>query len=186
MESALRGRDGGSQDAEGYTPNATPCRTWGRISVRSIAVCSVAVLAMAGCSSKGTTTTSSESSSTTAASTSTSYPAAEEQVCAARDQLKASVKALAKPSLLVGGATAIKAGVDKVQTDLDAVKVAAKQDYQPQVNAVKASLEELRTASGNLGNGSVSKNLQTVGTDIANVGTATEALFAQLKTSCGS
>ena len=144
------------------------------------------VMVVAGCSSKGSTTSASASSSTTAASTSTTYPAGKEQLCAARDQLKSSVTALAKPSLLIGGTTAIKTAIDQVQTDADAVKAAAKQDYQPQVNAVETSLKDLRTAAGNLGNGSVSKNLQTVGTDIAAVGTATEALFTQLTTSCGS
>ena len=161
-----------------------------RVSLRSIAVCSMAVLAMAvaGCSSKASTTSASASTSTstTMASSSTNYPADKEQLCAARDQLKASVTALAKPSLLVGGTTAIKAAIDRVQTDADAVKAAAKQDYQPQVNALETSLQDLRTAAGNLGNGSVSKDLQTVATDIGNVGTATQAVFTQLTTSCGS
>ena len=158
-----------------------------RASRRSMAVCSMAALVMvvAGCSSKGSTTSASTSTSTTAASTST-YPAGKEQLCAARDQLKSSVTALAKPSLLIGGTTAIKSAIDQVQTDADSVKAAAKQDYQPQVNALETSLKDLRTAAGNLGNGSVSKNLQTVGTDIAAVGTAGEALFTQLTTSCGS
>ena len=102
------------------------------------------------------------------------------------DQLKASLTALTKPSLLIGGTTSIKTAIDQVQTDADAVKAAAKQDYQPQVNALENSLQDLRTAAGNLGTGSVTKNLQTVGTDIAKVGTAAEALFTQLKTSCGS
>ncbi len=146
----------------------------------------VLVMAVAGCSSKGGTTNASASSSTTAASTAATYPAGKEQLCAARDQLKSSVTALAKPSLLIGGTTAIKAAIDQVKTDADAVKAAAKQDYQPQVDAVETSLKDLQTAAGNLGNGSVSKNLQTVGTDIADVGSATEALFTQLKTPCGS
>ncbi len=52
-------------------------------SLRSVVVCSMAVLAMAvaGCSSKASTT--SASTSTTVASTSTSYPADKEQLCAA-------------------------------------------------------------------------------------------------------
>jgi hypothetical protein len=154
----------------------------------SVVVCSMVglVMAVAGCSSKASTTSASTSTSTTAAATSSTYPAGKEQLCAARDQLKSSVTALAKPSLLIGGTTAIKTAIDQVQTDADAVKAAAKQDYQPQVSAVETSLKDLRTAAGNLGNGNVSKNLQTVGTDIATVGTATEALFTQLTTSCGS
>ena len=158
-----------------------------RVSLRSMAVGSmVLIMAVAGCSSKASTTSASDTSSTTAASTATTYPAGKEQLCAARDQLKASLTALTKPSLLIGGTTSIKTAIDQVQTDADAVKAAAKQDYQPQVNTLESSLQDLRTAAGNLGTGSVTKNLQTVGTDIAKVGTAAEALFTQLKTSCGS
>jgi len=117
---------------------------------------------------------------------STSYPAGKEQVCQARDQLKTSTTALTNPSLLTGGSTAIKAAVDQVQTDLTAVAAAGKQDYQPQVTAMQSSLQQLQTAVGNLGNGSASENLKTIGTAIAATGTATGDLFTQLKTACGS
>ena len=123
----------------------------------------VLAMAVAGCSSKASTTSASTSTSTTAGSTSTTYPAGKEQLCAARDQLKVSVTALAKPSLLVGGAAAIKSAVDQVQTDADAVKAAAKQDYQPQVNTLETSIQDLRTSVGNLGAGSVTNNLQASG-----------------------
>jgi len=117
---------------------------------------------------------------------STSYPAGKEQVCQARDQLKTSTTALTNPSLLTGGSTAIKAAVDQVQTDLTAVAAAGKQDYQPQVTAMQSSLQQLQTAVGNLGNGSASENLKTIGTAIAATGTAAGDLFTQLKTACGS
>lgn len=170
----------------GGCPGNRPARLRRRVPLRSMAACSMVVLAMvvAGCSSK--TSTSNASSSTTAASSTTSYPAGKEQVCQARDQLKASVDALAKPSTLTGGASSIKAAADTVQNNLTDLKTAAKQDYEAPVAAVQTSLQDLQTAAGNLGNGNAAQNLQAVSTAITSVGTASSDLFTQLKASCGS
>ena len=158
-----------------------------RGGVSLVLVCLAMVAgAVVGCSSKSSTSNASASSTTAGSSASATYPAGKEQVCQARDQLKTSVTALTKPALLTGGSSAIKAAVDQVQTDLDALKAAAKTDYQPQIDALQASVKDLQTAAGNLGNGSVSQNLQTVGTDIAAVGTASADLFTLVKTGCGS
>ena len=155
-----------------------------RRPVRFVAVLSVLVVAVLGCSSNGTTTNASGTS--TSASTSSSYPAGKEQVCAARDQLKSSITSLAKPSLLTGGTAAITSALDEVQSRVDAVKTAAKQDYQPQIDDVETSLKALRTSTAKMGDRSLSQNLQTVGNDVANLGTAMEALNAKLRTACGS
>jgi len=140
----------------------------------------------ASASTAGSSGSASASASMAGSAGSTSYPAGKEQVCQARDQLKTSTTALTNPSLLTGGSTAIKAAVDQVQTDLTAVAAAGKQDYQTQVTAMQSSLQQLQTAVGNLGNGSASENLKTIGTAIAATGTAAGDLFTQLKTACGS
>src|SRR6478752_1340102 len=150
---------------------------------------------LAGCSSSPSPSPSSSASSTAASSASSSapsvsasptYPAGKEALCQARDQLETSVTALTNPTLLVGGADAIRAAVGQVQTDLTAVVAAGKQDYEPQVTAMQSSLAALQTAVGNLGTGSVAQNMQAVGTAIASTGTAGAALFTQLKAACGS
>ncbi len=149
----------------------------------------VAALAMVlvGCSSSGSTSASSGTSTTaTATATSTTYPAGKVEVCQARDQLKISVDALLKPSLLVQGTTAIKAAVSKVEDNLTALKAAAKQDYQPQIQAVETSTKDVQTAIANRDNKSATKNLEAIGTAIADVGTTSATLFDQLKTTCGS
>jgi len=172
-------------------------RTVGGVLVVAAAL-AVFAAAAAGCSSSSTSSSSTSSSPSTSASTTTaksttakssaatSYPAGKEQLCQARDQLQASINALTNPSLLVGGTTAIKSAVDQVQTDLTALGAAAKDDYKPLVTALQTSLQQLETAVGDLGNGDVTKNMQTVGTDIAAVGTAAADLFTQLKATCGS
>ena len=157
--------------------------------LRALVVCCIAVLAVAvvGCSSstKASKTSATSAAPPTAGPT-TSYPAGKEQICQARDQLKTSVAALTTPALLVRGPSAIKAAVDKVQTDLSAVKSSASQDYQPQVDAMQTALQQLQTAVGNLGNGNVSDNLTAVGSAIAKVGTTSSDLFTKLRTACGS
>ncbi|MGZ4718471.1 MAG: hypothetical protein ACXWCB_17415 [Acidimicrobiales bacterium] len=165
----------------------TPHLWLGQVGAIGLMLClAVAALSVAGCSSKSGSSNASASSTTAETVTSSTYPSGKEAVCQARDQLKTSVTALTKPALLTGGSAAIKAAVDQVQTDLDALKAAAKTDYQPQVDAVQASVKQLQTDAGNLGNGSVAQNLTTVGTDIAAVGTTSTDLFTLLKTSCGS
>jgi hypothetical protein len=155
----------------------------GRVIATCVAV--VLLVAVVGCSSKSSTSASS-TSTTAGSSSSTTYPTGKEQVCQARDQLKSSVTALTKPTLLAGGATSIKAAADKVKSDLTDLKAAVKDDYKPPVDAVQTSVDDLETAAGALGNGDVTQNLKAVGTAIATVGTTTSDLFTQLKTACGS
>ena len=88
--------------------------------------------------------------------------------------------------LLASGTVAIKAAVDQVQTDLDSLATAAKDDYRPQVTAVKSALQQLKTATENLGDGNGSQSLMAVGAAILTTGTAANALLTQLKAACGS
>ena len=173
------------------------------------AVLTLLAAAIAGCGSGTTATSSSPSSpsstssspsssaskssssassakSTTETSSSTSYPAGKEQICQARDQLRTSITTLTDQGLLTAGTTAIKASVDQVQTDFDAVKTAAKQDYHAQVTDMQDALQQLQTAVGNLGNGDAAANLLAVGKAITATAAAAEDLFTQLKTACGS
>jgi len=173
--------------ASGNSPLITPRRGGSRMGGRwLLAVLAAVALAGAGCGSSSGTSDGSKASTTTGSSTSATYPADKQEVCQARDQLKTSVTALTKPSLLVGGSSAINAAVKQVQTDAEALKAAAKSDSKDQVDALESSLEQLQTDAGKLGNGDVSKNLQAVGTDVAAVGTSSDALFTQLKETCGS
>jgi len=171
----------------GCGSGTTPSTTTSTSTAGSPSSASASTAGSSGSASASTAGSSGSASASMAGSAgSTSYPAGKEQVCQARDQLKTSTTALTNPSLLTGGSTAIKAAVDQVQTDLTAVAAAGKQDYQPQVTAMQSSLQQLQTAVGNLGNGSASENLKTIGTAIAATGTAAGDLFTQLKTACGS
>lgn len=178
-----------------WAPTGGPGRRHRMRCVAVSAMVAALAIALAGCSSSTTPTSTSTSTSTTPSASSTSpassgtpssYPAGKEQLCQARDQLKTSVASLTNPSLLQQGTVVIKAAVDQVQTDLNAVVAAGTQDYQPQVTALQSALQQLQSATGNLGNGNVSQNLQAVGTAIAATGTAAADLFGQLQATCGS
>ena len=178
-----------------WVPTGGPGRRHRMRCVAVSAKVAALAIALAGCSSSTTPTPTSTSTSTTPSASSTSpassgtpssYPTGKEQLCQARDQLKTSLASLTNPSLLQQGTVVIKAAVDQVQTDLNAVVAAGTQDYQPQVTALQSALQQLQSATGNLGNGNVSQNLQAVGTAIAATGTAAADLFGQLQATCGS
>ena len=179
-----------------WAPTGGPGRRHRMRCVAVSAMVAALAIALAGCSSSTTpststststgTTPSASSTSPASSGTPSSYPAGKEQLCQARDQLKTSVASLTNPSLLQQGTVVIKAAVDQVQTDLNAVVAAGTQDYQPQVTALQSALQQLQSATGNLGNGNVSQNLQAVGTAIAATGTAAADLFGQLQATCGS
>jgi hypothetical protein len=137
-------------------------------------------------SSASTASSASSASSTKGTSSSASYPAGKEQICQARDQLRTSITTLTDQGLLAAGTTAIKASVEQVQTDFDAVKTAAKQDYHAQVTDMQDALQQLQTAVGNLGTGDAAANLLAVGKAVTATAAAAEDLFTQLKTACGS
>jgi len=170
-----------------------------QIGVRSLGVATILSLlsaVVAGCASGGTTTSSASTSAATSsmvatssmapASGSTSYPAGKEDICQARDQLKTSITDLTNTQVVAEGTNAIKAAVGQVQTALDAVKAAAKDDYRAQVTAVQTALQDLQAAVANLGSGDATNNLRAVSQAITATGAAAETLFTQLKTACGS
>ena len=183
-------------NASGGSAVGRPCRrSYSRVRPWGVAaVLSLLAVAVTGCASSTTPQSSSASSSvaassassTTQAPTSASYPAGKEQICHARDQLRTSITNLTDQKLLTAGTTAIKASVDQVQTDFDAVKVAGKQDYQAQVSDMQDALQQLQTAVDDLGNGETASNLRAVGTAVTATGAAAEDLFTQLKTACDS
>lgn len=165
----------------------------GESRLRSLSVATVlALLAVvtAGCGSGATSSASSSPSAATSSSAatagSTGYPAGKEDICQARDQLKTSITELTNTQVVAEGTNAIKAAVDQVQTDLDAVTAAAKDDYHAPVTAVQSALQQLQAAVTNLGNGDATANLRAVSAAITTTGAASENLFTQLKTACGS
>jgi hypothetical protein len=142
----------------------------------------VGVLALAACSSGGSK--SSSTTSTTSASSTTR--AASSDVCTSKDSLQSSIKALENPSLLSEGKSGLTSALDDVKHNLDDLSTAAKDEAQPQVDAVKSALTQLQDAIGNFGNGSLSDNIKKTGDAISKVGSTSSDLFTTLKARCPS
>jgi hypothetical protein len=128
---------------------------------------------VAGC---GSDSDSNASSSTTTA---------KDAVCADKKALESSVSALSDVDL-TGGKSAVTSAVDKVKKNLDALGDSVQADLEPEVDDVKSALDDLQTAVGNLGSGSLTENLQAVGNAIAKVGTTAGDLFSSLSARCPS
>ena len=94
-------------------------------------------------------------------------------VCGAKTDLQASLRALVDPSTLSGGKSGITKATDAVKQDLDALGGAVKSELQPDVDAVKSSLDDLKTALGKLGSGSAGSGISAVGDAISKVSTST-------------
>jgi hypothetical protein len=141
-------------------------------------------LVMAGAMSAAVLAGCGSTSSSSSSSTTTSPVSSKQAVCTARDNFKKSVTALTSPALLTGGKAGIQSAVASVKKSLDAVVSAAKSAHKPQVDAMKSAMSDLDKALGNLGSGSVTSNLQAVGTAIARVGTTAETLISTLHTEC--
>ncbi len=124
--------------------------------------------------------------SATGSEGSATYPPDQAQLCQARDDLQASLGELTSPALLTQGASAIGSAVDQVQNDLDAVVTAAQPELKPQLDAVQTSLEQLRSAVGDLGDGGIAQNVQAVGSAAGDVGSASTDLLSELDKICGS
>ncbi len=72
--------------------------------------------------------------------------------------------------------------VDPVQQAFEAVKTAAKQDYNSQVSDMQDALQQLQTAVGNLGSGDAAANILAVGKAVTATTAAANDLFTHLQT----
>ena len=88
------------------------------------------------------------------------------------------------PATLTEGKSGVSDAVDAVKADLDALGAAAENDVQPNVTAVKDAVDELQDAVGDLGGGSVTDGLQSVGNAVAKVGSTAGNLVTSLQPNC--
>jgi hypothetical protein len=140
----------------------------------------IVIIALAACLSFAAVGCGSDSDSTTSTTTS------KEAVCAARKKLETSAKALGNSGTFTDGGASVKQALSKVKKDLDALGTSVKADLRPDVDAVKQAIDDLQSALSDIGDGSITKNLQSLGTSIAKVGSTTGALTESLNAECPS
>lgn len=152
----------------------------GRSSLALVGV--VLVLALsAACSSSsggGSTTTSTE--------TATSTPGSTAEFCANYQALQTSLANLTKLNIVAVGTDGLKAALDDITSKTNALAASAQQQFSPQVDGLKNAVGQLRATFDNLPSGGISSNLTTIGTRIAAIGTAGQALASAVGNACPS
>jgi ABC-type phosphate transport system substrate-binding protein len=123
----------------------------------------------------GTTTTVPAPGSSTAVTASAA-------LCSARDALKSSIQSLTSVDVVKNGTSSLQSALEKVKTDLQAVKAAASAELQPQVKALEDSLQQLGTALTNTGASGVA-GVVSAATAVAQSGSALMASLQSLKCS---
>jgi hypothetical protein len=90
-----------------------------------------------------------DSSSSSPASEATTMTAApDEQLCEDREALEDSIDALTDVDVIAEGTSGVEEAVTNVQDSVQALSSSAAEDFQPEVDATRAALEELETALG--------------------------------------
>jgi len=138
------------------------------------------IVVLLGVSASGSAACSSDD--TTNATTTPLSPKA--VVCAARDDLATSVRALTNPSLLVGGKAGVSTAVADVTAKLAALKSAGVTAYATELDAVSTSLAGLSSAASSISGSSLTADAQRVGTAISAVGASVATLGEAIGTDC--
>ncbi len=106
-------------------------------------------------SSAATTGASAQATETGTASPTggTASPTGSEQLCADYDAFKSSIEDLKNVDVVKSGTSGLQAAVDKVKTDLQALRTSAAGEAEDQIKAVEDSLNDLETAISNVSSG---------------------------------
>jgi hypothetical protein len=103
------------------------------------------------------------SSATTAAPTTTS---AEEALCADREELTTAVQGLTDLDIVASGTDGLQAALTDVKDSLSGLKESASDNFQPEVEAVESSIQDLETA---ISDGSLS-GIASAAADVVSTG----------------
>ena len=106
-------------------------------------------------SSTATTGASAQATATGTASPTggTASPTGSEQLCADYNAFKSSIEDLKNVDVVKSGTSGLQAAVDKVKTDLQALRSSAAGEAEDQIKAVEDSLNDLETAISNVSSG---------------------------------
>jgi hypothetical protein len=129
-----------------------------------------------GAAPPATTTTTTTASGTTAAAS---------QACADAATLKASVAELDQLDPPEGGKAGIQAALEKVSTNLAALKTSARSQWSSQIAELDGAVEALKTTIAGISGDSLVSDLPTILNDLQRVDTAWTALQQQIDQDCG-
>ncbi|HEX7148029.1 MAG TPA: hypothetical protein VF512_10995 [Actinomycetota bacterium] len=136
----------------------------------------------AACGGSGDDTGGTAAATTTAASGTT---AAASPACADAAALKASMAELDGIDPPEASKAGIQAALEKVSTNLAALKASAKSLWSSQITALDSAVESLKTTIAGISGNSLATALPTVLSDLQRLDTAWTALLQQVDQDCG-
>ena len=140
-------------------------------------------LAEAACGGSGDNTSGAAAATTTTAARGTT--AAASPACADAAALKASVAELDGLDPPEAGKAGIQAALEKVSTNLAALKTSAKSQWGSQLTKLDSAVEALKTTIAGINSDSLTSALPTVLSDLQRLDIAWTALLQQVDQDCG-
>jgi hypothetical protein len=149
---------------------------------RLLLLAMVCLAAACGGSGDDTSGAAAATTSTTAASGTT---AAASAACADAAALKASMAELDEIDPPAAGKAGIQAALEKVSTNLAALKTSAKSQWSSQITELEGAVESLKTTIAGISGDSLASALPTVLRDLQRIDIAWTALLQQVDQDCG-
>ena len=140
-------------------------------------------LAAAACGGSGDNT--SGAAATTATTAASATTAAASPACADAAALKASMAELDGLDPPEAGKAGIQAALEKVSTNLAALKTSAKGQWGSQLTKLDSAVEALKTTIAGINSDSLTSALPTVLSDLQRLDIAWTALLQQVDQDCG-
>jgi long-subunit fatty acid transport protein len=141
-------------------------------------------LVAAACGSSGDDTTGA-APATTSTTTASGTTGAASQACADAAALKAPVAELDQLDPAEAGKAGIQAALDKVQTNLAALKTSARSQWSSQITELDAAVQALKTTIAGVDGDSLLAAVPTIVSDLKRIDTAWTALQQQIDRDCG-
>ena len=151
------------------------------ISARLLLLAMICLAAACGGSGDDTSGAAAATTTTTASATT----AAASPACADAAALKASMAELDGLDPPEAGKAGIQAALEKVSTNLAALKTSAKSQWSSQLTELDSAVESLKTTIAGISGDSLASALPTVLSDLQRLDTAWTALQQQVDQDCG-
>jgi long-subunit fatty acid transport protein len=142
-------------------------------------------LVAAACGGSGDDTTAAPATTSTATTTASGTTGAASHACADAAALKASVAELDQLDPAEAGKAGIQAALDKVQTNLAALKASARSQWSSQITELDAAVQALKTTIAGVDGDSLLAAVPTIVSDLKRIDTAWTALQQQIDQDCG-
>jgi len=153
------------------------------VPARLLLLAMVCLVATA-CGNSGDDTTGA-APATTSTTTVSATTAAASQACADAAALKASVAELDQLDPPQAGKAGIQAALDKVRTNLAALKASARGQWSSQLTELDGAVEALKTTIDGVDGDSLLSSVPTIVSDLQRIDTAWTALQQQIDRDCG-